>query len=51
MTWRVELEDKEDCKNLVQIAEEFERVTRMEKADRTRAVLQQHFGAVFCFEK
>ena len=31
MTWRVQLEDGEDCQNLVQVTEAFEKTTRTEK--------------------
>ena len=33
MVWRVQLNNREDCQDLVQSAEAFERATRNEKAD------------------
>ena len=33
MAWKVKLENENDCRNLVQITEAFERATRKEKAE------------------
>ena len=44
MTWKVQLEEGEDCHNLVQITEAFEKTTRREKTDRMRFAFQLRNG-------
>ena len=40
MIWWVQLEDRDECQDLIQTTEAFERSTRKEKADRMRFAFQ-----------
>ena len=44
MIWKAQLEDREDCQDLVRTAEAFERTTRKVKTDRMRFAFQLRNG-------
>ena len=44
MAWKVQLENEDDCQNMIQITEAFERTTRKEKAKRLKFGFQLSSG-------
>ena len=44
MAWKVQLENEDDCQNLIQITEAFEQTTRKEKAERMKFAFQLRNG-------
>ena len=40
MAWKVQLEDREECQDLIHTSEAFERATRREKAGRMQFAFQ-----------